>query len=189
MTETAAHPALPSLPFRVAGLSARKPTRFAFRPDAEGRSAIAAALGLLDLPFFVFGGEIRPAGRSDFELVADMKAKVVQPCSISLAPVPAEIAEPVHRLYQAEFHQPEAEEAEMMDDEAEPLPEVLDIAAIAVEALALALPLYPRAPGVELGEVNYAEAGVAPITDADLRPFAGLASLADRLKKPDPAAD
>lgn len=188
MTDTpkdAAAPALPSLPFRSAQLSARKPTRFAFRPDAAARRMIADALGLLDLPALSFEGELRPSGRADFTLEARLTADAVQPCSVTLAPVPAKIDEPVRRRFEADHRTPEAEEAEMVDDETDPLPEVIDVAAIAAEALALALPLYPRAAGAELGEAVFAAPGVAPLVEAELKPFAGLAGLAAQLKKAD----
>ena len=62
----------------------------------------------------------------------------------------------------------------------EPMPEVIDLAEVAAEALALALPLYPRAPGAELGEPwCLPPDGVTPLTDADLKPFAALPRLAD----------
>lgn len=178
------HP-MPSLAYRTQTLASRKPTRFDFRPNAAGRAAIAAALGLLDLPAFRVSGEIRPVGRQDFDLVAELTAEAVQPCSVSLAPVPCTLREPLHRRFVAGYTTPEGDEVEMADEETDPLPEVLDIAEIATEALALALPLYPRAPGVELGEAVFAGPGVAPLADADLKPFSGLAGLADKLKKPD----
>lgn len=184
MTETpTTTPAGPS--FRSQQLSARKATRFAFRPDATVRHAMAEALGLLDLPALTFEGELRPTGRADFTLEARLQASAVQPCSVTLAPVPAQIDSPVRRRFEADFKAPDAEEAEMVDDETDPLPEVIDIAAIATEALALALPLYPRAPGAELGEAVFAAPGVAPLVQDDLKPFAGLADLAQKLKKPD----
>jgi uncharacterized metal-binding protein YceD (DUF177 family) len=62
---------------------------------------------------------------------------------------------------------------------------VIDVAALGIEALALALPLYPRAPGAAFGEAVFAAPGVAPLTSESLRPFAGLASLAEKLKKPE----
>lgn len=166
-------------------LASRKPTRFDLRPDAEARAAMAAALGLLELPALRLQGEIRPVGRHDFDLVADLTARAVQPCSVTLAPVPCSLSEPVHRRFVADFTLPDAEEVEMVDDETDPLPEVLDITEIALEALALALPPYPRAPGVELGEAVFAGPGVAPLANDDLKPFAGLAALADKLRKPD----
>lgn len=183
--QAAAERPFPSLPLRSQQLSARKPTRFAFRPTLDERRAVADALGLIDLAKFTFVGEIQPIGRADFVLTAQLFAEALQPCSVTLAPVPARVEEPVRRRYDADFNPPDAEEAEMVDDETEPLPEVLDIAAIAAEALALALPLYPRASGAELGEAVFAAVGVAPLMDAELKPFAGLAGLAEKLKIPD----
>lgn len=175
--------ALPSQPYRLAALPARKPLRFAFRPEAADRRLIAAALGLIDLPALVLKGEIRPEGRRDFVLEAELQADAVQACSVTLAPVPAKLQEPVLRRYLADYAEPEGDEAEMPGEDAEPLPEVIDVAAVALEALALALPPYPRAPGAELGEAVFAAPGVAPLRQADLNPFAGLAGLAQQLKK------
>lgn len=175
-------PAL-SHPFRVAALSSRKPTRFRIEPDAMTRRMMASELGLIDLPSFRFRGEITPSGARDFVLSAEMEAQVVQSCSVTLAPVPASIGETVRRRYLADWTEPEGEEAEMPeDDTAEALPDVIDAGQVAMEALALALPLYPRAPGVELGEAVFAPPGVAPLRDGDLNPFAGLAALKDRLE-------
>jgi uncharacterized metal-binding protein YceD (DUF177 family) len=61
------------------------------------------------------------------------------------------------------------------------MPEVIDLAEIAAEALVLALPLYPKAPGSEFSQALHAAKGVDPLTDSDLKPFAGLAGLAGRL--------
>lgn len=175
----------PELRFVTKTLAARKPTRFDFYPDAPARAAMATALGLIEVLALRLTGELRPVGRHDFELVADLTARAVQPCSVTLAPVPCTLSEAVHRRFVADFATPEGDEVEMGDEETDPLPEILDIAEIATEALALALPQYPRAPGVELGEAVFAGPGVAPLSDADLRPFSGLAALAAKLKKPD----
>lgn len=180
--DDAPSPALPVLSLRAAGLSHRKPTRFALDPDAAGRAAMAAELGLLSLSRLSFRGELTPVGRADFDLTADLQAEVEQPCSVTLAPVPARIAEKVHRRLAADQATPEGDEVEVTDDETDPLPEVIDLTAMALEALSLALPPYPRAPGAELGEAVFAAPGVAPLKEADLRPFAGLAGLADKLR-------
>jgi len=172
------------LRFVTKSLAARKPTRFDFCPDAPARAAMAAALGLIDVAALRLQGELRPVGRHDFDLVAELTARAIQPCSVTLAPVPCSLHEPVHRRFSVEYTAPEGDEVEMADDETDPLPEVLDIAEIAAEALALALPQYPRAPGAELGEAVFAGPGVAPLSDTDLRPFSGLAALAEKLKKP-----
>lgn len=183
-----ADPALPSLPFRVAAIAGRTSTHVRFRPSAPERKAIAEVLGLLDLPVLEFDGDIRPAGKRDMVLRGALSARVVQPCSISLEPVTTKIDEEVRRQYLADFIEPEADEIEIPDDDTmEPLPEVIDAAAVAIEALALALPLYPRAPGVELGEAVYTEPGKSPLREGDLKPFAGLAGLV--LKAKDDGAD
>ncbi|WP_149586703.1 YceD family protein [Tabrizicola flagellatus] len=168
--------------FRTGGLSPRKPTRFRFLPDAPARAALAADLDLLALHALELVGEIRPAGRDELVLEARLTARAEQACVVTLAPVPSVIDEPVRRRYVAGLSTPEGDEVEMPeDDTTEPMPEVIDLAEIAAEALALALPLYPRAPGAEFGQTLHAADGVTPLSDADLRPFAGLQDLAAKL--------
>jgi len=179
--------ALPSLMFRVASMGNKRRTHVVFRPDAAGRQAIATLLGLLDLPELKLEGDILPTGRHDLRFEALLTALVVQPCSISLVPVKTRLAEPVLRRYLQDFADIDGVEVEIPeDDSAEALPEQIDAAAVAIEALALALPLYPRAPGVELGEAVFAQAGLEPLREGDLKPFAGLAALAEKMaRKPD----
>lgn len=173
--------------FRTGGLSPRKPTRFAYEADAGALAAFAADLRLLALRSLRLTGEIMPSGRNELVLTAQLVAEADQPCVVTLVPVRARINEPVRRRYVADLSPPEGDEVEMPeDDSVEPMPEMIDLAVIAVEALALALPLYPRAPGAELGPTVAAGEGVAPLTDADLKPFAGLAALT---RKPDTDAD
>lgn len=177
-------PTLPlSLPFRSGGLSSRKPTRFDLTPDAKVRAQLATLLDLLSLPKMRFTGEIRPAGGRDFVLEAELSATVVQPCGITLEPVTTVLQDRVLRHYLADMPEPKADEVEIPeDDSAEALPDVIDAGAVATEALALALPLYPRAPGAALGAIAAAPQGIAPLRDDDLKPFAGLAALKARLE-------
>ena len=116
---------------RLADLPARKATRFALGPDAAGRGALAGTLGLLAIDALDFRGEIRPSGRQDWELEATLVAEVVQPCVVTLAPVATRLEETVRRRYLADYVEPEVEETEMPeDDEAEPLPATIDLAAL-----------------------------------------------------------
>lgn len=172
-----------SLPLRTAQLPSRKPYRFDLKPDAQTLSRLAGELGLISLPALRFKGEIKPDGGRDFLLTARLEASVVQPCIISLEPVPATIAEDVTRRFVDGWTPPEGDEVEMPEDDSiDALPEVMDLGAIATEALVLALPLYPRAKGVELGSVDHAPPGAEPLRDADLKPFASLAGLKQRLE-------
>ncbi|MEO8241005.1 MAG: YceD family protein [bacterium] len=178
------HSALPSLPFRVAAIAGRSATHVKFVPDVAARAVIAQALDLLDLPHLVFEGDIRSSGKRDLELTGVLKATAVQPCSVTLEPVKTKIEDPVRRLFLADYEVPTGEEVEIPEDDTiEPLEEVIDAAAVAIEALALALPLYPRAPGVELGAVVATPPDAEPIRDADLKPFANLAKLIQKGQK------
>ncbi|MDI3337416.1 DUF177 domain-containing protein [Defluviimonas aestuarii] len=175
-----------SHPFRVADLPTRKPKRFELTPDATTCKRIAQALGLVALDKLRFAGEVRPQGGSDWLLEASLGATVTQSCVVTLVPVTTRIEEDVTRRYLADMPEPEGEEIEMPeDDSAEALSDVIDPGAVLFEALALALPQYPRAEGAELGEARFAEPGAEPLSDEALKPFAGLADL---LKKGDDTA-
>ncbi len=180
------HATIPSLPFKVTAIAGRTSTHVRFRPSGPERAAIAEALGLLDLPALEFDGEIRPSAKRDMIFSGKMTARVVQPCSVTLEPVSTTLSDTITRHYVADYKVPEHSEFEIPDDDTiEALPEVIDAAAVVVEALTLALPLYPRAPGVELGEAVFTEPGLAPLREGDLKPFAALAGLVVKPKTPD----
>jgi uncharacterized metal-binding protein YceD (DUF177 family) len=178
------------LQYRVRHLGARKTTHFDVRPSAAEAAALAGTLGITALKAPRFSGELRPSGKHDFELEAVLETTFVQPCVLTLAPVFTTIRETVRRTYVYGLTPPDGEEVEMpADDSIEPLPAVIDIGEVMLEALLITLPEYPKAPDAELGEILHAEPGVAPLRDSDLRPFAGLASLADRLRSDEPEID
>jgi len=169
--------------FRTGGLSQRKPTRFHWVPDPAQRAELARELDLLALHRLEFIGQIDPGGRDEIRLHGSLTAAVDQACIVTLAPVTAEISETVTRRFVADLPAPQGDEAEIPDDDTlEPMPEVLDIVELATEALMLALPLYPRAPGAEFSEKLVAPTGAEPVPEVRDKPFAGLAGLADRLK-------
>lgn len=179
----------PPASFTTRSLSHRKPTRFHWVADAETRTALSQALDLPAVYALSVKGEILPEGRDDFRLEGWLQAEVAQACVVTLAPVPAKIDTAVLRRYVAGLEEPDGDEVEIPeDDSVEALPEVISLADVATEALALALPEYPRAPGAELGEAVFAEPGTAPLRDGDLNPFAALAGLIKPDETP-PAAD
>jgi uncharacterized metal-binding protein YceD (DUF177 family) len=110
------------------------------------------------------------------------RARVTQTCVATLEPVDQIVDERFERCFTPVL-QPAPRE-EDIDPEAEDPPELLgdsiDVGEIAAETVALALDPYPRAPGAEVGVVAAAPAGVAPLTDADVKPFAALAALRDK---------
>ncbi len=169
---------------RLASLPADETYEFLIVPDADQRKPIAAQLELLDLRKLRFAGKIRPEGRRDWRLEGTVGATVVQPCVITLAPVVTRIDEEISRLYVTKLPEFEAGSEDEMpeDDSLEPIPEILNLTTVLAEALALALPLYPRADGAAIEQADFAEPGVAPMTDEDAKPFAALAKLKNQLK-------
>lgn len=168
---------------KVARLSRAAPTPFDLAPDAAARAALAAELGLTKLPKLRFAGQVAPLPGGGWELSAELGATVVQPCGVTLAPVTTRIDEPVLRRYLPGLTEPEAGETELPEDvDAEPLGATIAPATVMAEALALALPPFPRAPGAELGEAVFTAPGTAPMRAEDAKPLAGLAALRDRLK-------
>ena len=180
MAETSSRP---QHPVRLADLEGRKDHQFQITPSATARAEIAAELDISGVKKLRFEGRLMPLGRKDWRLEAKIGATVVQPCVVTLEPVTTRIDEAVTRNYVADMAEPEPGEVEMPeDDETDPLPAVLDLAEVMIEALALALPHFPRAQNVSLGSIQVTEPGKAAMSDEDARPFAGLASLRKTLE-------
>jgi hypothetical protein len=185
MTDAAPDTPKIAQPVAVARLSGRTEVAIHIEPDAAQNAAIAAYLGLDAVRKFRLKGTLRPVAARDWELSAALGATVVQPCAVTLAPVTTRIDERVHRRFVTDWHEPEGEEVEMPDDvDSEPLGAQIDIATVALEALALAVPDFPRAEGVALGEsgvMRAAPEGETPLDDDAVKPFAALAQLRDKL--------
>ncbi|MBP1804526.1 YceD family protein [Rubellimicrobium aerolatum] len=165
---------LPRHVLRLSEGNQRQAIAFALVPEADARAAVAAELGIPGVRKLRFEGRLSPSGRKDWRLEAHLGATVVQDCVVTLEPVTTRIEEGVDRLYMADLPEPEAAEAEVPEDDVEPLPASLDLGEVMLEALALALPAYPRAAGVELGEVVVTEPGSEALTEEKARPFASL---------------
>lgn len=170
---------------RVADLAQNRPVPFELVPDEPTLAALAQELDLLALRKLRFTGTLRAQGKRDWALTGNLGATVVQPCVVTLDPVTTRIEAPVERIFLSDYIEPETAEIEMTEDErTEPLRAEIDLARILTEALALALPLYPRRDEASLGEAVFSGPGIAPMRNEDARPFAGLAGLRDSLKPP-----
>lgn len=181
------HPTAPQIP--VSDLRQTGSTPFLLEPNADERSALAEDLNALSLRKLHFVGEITPHGRNAWQLKADLGATVVQSCIVTLEPVTTRIDTEVTRRFVPahKLNTPEpGTETEMTDeDDIEELGETIDLDAILAEALSLAMPAYPRKDGAEVANAQFSADGVTPIQDEEMRPFAGLASLRDKLQKDD----
>ncbi len=170
---------------RVTELRQSGESPFLLEPDAEARADLATSLGIQAVRKLRFEGILTPRGKEGWQLEAKLGATVVQSCIVTLDPVTTRIDTTVLRRFVPArwLEEPEAgSETEVPEDDSlEPLGEVIDLSSVMQEELALALPPYPRKEGVELGEAQFAEPGVTPITDDDVRPFAGLADLKKKM--------
>ena len=164
-----------------------QPRDFFLEPDASARVKIAEHLGILAIRKLRFQGIVEPKGNTDWRLKGRLGATVVQPCVVTLEPVATRIDTDVVRNFVSALPDiGDASEVEMPEDDSlEPLTDMIDLEAIFVEALALNLPDFPRAEGVDAIDLSVTEPGKFPMTDENAKPFAGLASLRDSLKNDD----
>lgn len=172
----------------------RKPIPVAIDATPVERAAIADALSIAAVDQLSLTGRIEPSGRSNWRFEGRLQAAAVQRCVVSLDPVPQAIDEPLIRHWSPNAETDGASglddaafialDLEAEDDAPEPLEDAVDIGAAAVEALALALEPYPRAPGAALEHAEARPAGAEPLTDEAIRPFAGLAALKASMTPP-----
>lgn len=127
----------------------------ALLPNETERAQIALWAEVSAVPRFEAGVTLKRLSPSRFSYIAELKAEVVQPCSVTLEPVTQKIEEKFTRelhLTHASRHRPELVELApgAGDDEA---PEEIespryDVAGPVLEEFSLAIDPYPRAPGV-----------------------------------------
>ena len=189
MTERANSPKV----FRVADLSQAHATKFDLPLSPEDRAAVATELEATSIKKLTFSGQIAPLGKRGWRLNGKLGATVVQPCVVTLAPVTTRIDSDVVRTFMppAQLNLPEeGSETEIPEDDSiEELGAEIDVYGVMVEALAIALPDYPRADDAELGNISAIPEGSEPIKEEETKPFAGLAALRDKLSDPEGQKD
>ncbi|MEB8386204.1 DUF177 domain-containing protein [Rhodobacteraceae bacterium KMM 6894] len=173
---------------RVAALPAGREVTFDITLNDVQRAEIASVLDLRALRKLRFHGALTPLGKRDWQVQATLGATAIQSCIVTLQAVTTRIDRPVVRRFLADMPETpdveEGSETEMPeDDQTEPLRNTIDLGAIITESLALALPDYPRSDSADFDSAQFTAPGTAPLRDADLKPFAGLAALRDKLDK------
>ncbi len=165
---------------RLRGLS-----EFAFdlEPDAGEAAALSRLMGARSVRKMRFRGRLTPAPEGAWRLEAALGATVVQTCVVTLGPVMTRIDTPVHRLFVPGASATPAEivVSDLEDDETEPLGDRIDLGLVAIEALALALPAYPRQADAQIEVAESAPDGASAPTDDAPKPFAALAALRARM--------
>lgn len=146
----------------------------------EEAAAVARLMDAQAVRKLRFRGRLSRAPREAWRLEAELGATVVQTCVVTLEPVTARIDAPVRRLFTPDLDPDPAEVVlmEIEEDEREPLTPRIDLGLVAIEALALELPDYPRLKDAELPN---APGPAAADSDAEEKPFAGLAALRSKM--------
>lgn len=181
------NPAIPLIPysheFPVADLDVNRPIEVTLKPDPAMNARIAEYLGIngLSKPRLVATLTLQRNGRVD--VTGKLGATVTQSCVVSLAPVRTRIEDTVQRRFVTELPDP-GDDYQMGEDEetVELLGKTIDLGAILVEDLALALPPFPRADDAQLETRHFTAPGHTPMSDDDAKPFAALAALKGKLK-------
>lgn len=165
-----------NMPLRTADLPGRGKVVFQIQPDAEARKELAAQMGIIRIKKLDFSGEMTPDGHHDWLLNAKLGATVVQECVVTTDPVTTRIETETFRRFVRQLPQIEEAEAEMPEDDSlEQLGAYVDPGDVMAEALALALPDYPRASDASLEGVDGLSQG--PLEDERPNPFAALKDM------------
>ncbi|ODT70764.1 MAG: hypothetical protein ABS75_11600 [Pelagibacterium sp. SCN 63-23] len=146
--------------------------------DEAERIAIAEVMNIVSVERFVANLTIAPI-RGGLRALGRLDAQVTQASVVSFEPVPETISEEIDRvfLHGPRDHQPPAPGSEVFIDlEDDDFPDHIDgpevdLSALLLETLALALSPYPRREGEALDTL-----GVG-VDEPEAGPFAGLASL------------
>lgn len=146
-------------------------------PDEAARQALAATLRLTaveafraDLTVAPLRGGIRAQGR--------LSARIVQPSVVTFESVTQQIDEPIDRVFlpEAQSHKPTPGSEVFVDLDDEDFPDHIDgpevdLSALLIETLALAIDPYPRREGESLDAL-----GIVP-DETEAGPFASLKKL------------
>ncbi len=157
---------------------------FSETPTEDELRAIAKALDIMSVRKMRFSGRLVPLAKEGWALEGKLGATVTQACVITLEPVRTRIDLDIRRRYLPDLDDPMAEIdiAPEDEDEIDPLGDELDLGLVAMEALALALPDYPKIEGAVLDESLFSPAESSSGADGQAQPFAELAVLKEKLE-------
>lgn len=174
-----------SRPIRVAKLNNSAEQPFDETPNEVEAKALEQLLDVLAVRKMRFQGRLLPLDKTGWELIGTLGVTVTQSCVVTLESVRTRIDVDVRRQF-LPLEASSEEEMEIPDnDEIENLGTVIDLGVVAMEALILALPEYPKVEGAELENTSFTAPNVVPISDEDVKPFAGLAALKEKLEGKD----
>jgi uncharacterized metal-binding protein YceD (DUF177 family) len=145
--------------------------------NPEERAALAKRFDLIGIDRLEAVFSLKRAGGGVIHVSGELEAAVTQSCVVTLAPVPAKIAE----AFSADFADEDRRRTEdpdldfAADDPPEPIRNGhLDLGELAAEQLALALDPYPRAPGAAIPAEFSPDEDAEPEPDRPVNPFSIL---------------
>jgi uncharacterized metal-binding protein YceD (DUF177 family) len=150
---------------------------YALTAKPDERKRVATRLDLLELTALTAQLHVVPGAGGVVQVTGRLAADVIQECVVTLVPLKASVTEEFTRTFARQVPKTFVEEidVEITDDPPEALHgDVLDLAEVVVEQLALLIDPYPRAPGAVF---NPQVASPPEAPKAAVSPFAILAKL------------
>ena len=174
---------------RFSEINQAKTFKFHLPLSKEQILTLMSRLDLLSLKKVSLTGHLSPLDKDKWTLKAELKATVKQKCVITLKPVQTIVNETVNRT----FSPLEAQKISgllddgvsqvFFDDTLQEFNDTIDLLEIIFEELTLLLPLYPKFDGAKLDSYIITEPGKKPLSEKNLKPFAQLSELKDKLDK------
>jgi len=156
-------------------------------PSENETTAMAALFDVVSIRKMRFSGRISPFEDAGWLLEGKLGATVSQNCVVTLERVRTRLELDVRRIF-TPMAAPDENEITLdasHNDELEPLGKEIDLGLVAMEALALAIPEYPRIEGAELADGSFSPPDSADMAEEAPKAFAGLAALKEKLSNPD----
>jgi len=172
---------------RFSEINQSKPFEFQLMLSNQKVSELIKRLDLLNIKKVSLVGLLSPISINEWRLKAELRATVNQKCVISFKPVQTIVRETINRTFSPSASQngsavdDDGTSPVIFDDTLHEFNEEIDLADIIFEELTLILPLYPRSEGAELGSYSVTEAGAKPLNEENIKPFAQLSELKDKL--------
>lgn len=150
--------------------------------NAEQLIALAAELGVTTCERLALAYTLHGIADGTYNLSGRLRARVVQPCVVTLDPVAQDIDEKLAIDYwpAGQMPEPDKGEIDLKDDDADIQAMIdgrIDVGTVAYEVLASAVELYPRTPGATL---DWEDKAVPKDGAGKVNPFAVLAKLKNK---------
>lgn len=172
---------------RVSSLNNTVDFEFDEVPTENETNEMAALFDVVSIRKMRFQGVISPFEDDGWLLEGKLGVSMSQSCVVTLERVRTRLDLDIRRIF-TPMAEPDENEITLdasHNDEIEPLGKQIDLGLVAMEALALAIPEYPRIEGAELPESSFSPPEASDIEEEAPKPFAGLAALKEKLSNPD----